>query len=233
MILIFPLVIIYQSISFSFMMVYLDYWSIIPILIIITSIMVLRVHRSERNDNANIDEDDIDDATGLVWDGDEWVKLKVSADIDDDTVPKVKRATVHTSINMNLIIISICDIFAPCFTRRRVFVLTDLYILIILSIIYCMINFKDEFNYELNILDNSKFNFIILASIFLGVILLLIVLNYDALSNLFICKMSVFRISCIIIFLCCFTSVVIFSFKLFVKNADVHIFFCDREKKYQ
>ena len=91
----------YRTIGISLIITYFDYWSIIPLLIIFSLNILAETYRED--EKKEIDNDEIDAATGLVWDGDEWVGLQTSTNIMDKE-KNVKRDIEKSSLKVNIII---------------------------------------------------------------------------------------------------------------------------------
>ena len=101
------IVIIYRTIAFSLIISYLDFWSIIPIVIIFLSGMMITI--KSKNYNKNTERDEIDGVTGLVWDGDEWVGLQTS--IDSNLTKTVLKDKLGNEEKMSPVISTIIYVF--------------------------------------------------------------------------------------------------------------------------
>ena len=155
----------YRTIGISLIITYFDYWSIIPLLIIFSLNILAETYRED--ENKEIDNDEIDAATGLVWDGDEWVGLQTSTNIMDKE-KNVKRDIEQSSNKVNIIIKNLLNSFTPVYSD--VSLITDISILVVLSVLYYLININENFNYEETILKNHNFNLTIMLISNAGII---------------------------------------------------------------
>ena len=87
---------VYRPIAIGLTMSYLDYWSVIPIVILFLSSYVII---TQSDTKIHKDNDEIDGFTGLVWDGDEWIGLETSVISSNSSNTKIK---VESSENKNL-----------------------------------------------------------------------------------------------------------------------------------
>ncbi len=143
----------YRTIGISFMITYLDFWSMIPLFMMLTSNLMIKLYQDDGEEEK--DNDEIDAATGLVWDGDEWVGLQTSTNIIDNEKSD-NREKDKSNQKVNIIIKNLLNSFIPIYSE--ISIITDLSILVFICILYYLININENFNYEETILNNHNFN---------------------------------------------------------------------------
>ncbi len=190
-------VIIYRTISFSLIISYLDFWSIIPIVLIFLCGMIFTT--KSKNIDTIKERDELDGATGLVWDGDEWIGLQTSIDLNF-TKTVITNKTCYNE-EMSPLMSSIIHIFCVFNNKTKLFTLIDLLIITVLIVIVYLVNISLNFNYEYNILDNSSF--CLLCSMlslfgFINIVITIYVERY--LKSL--CSNVIVIISCLVITSC-------------------------------
>ena len=160
------IVIIYRTIAFSLIISYLDFWSIIPIVIIYLSGMMITI-KSEKQ-GSNNEKDEIDGAKGLVWDGDEWIGLQTS--IESNLTKTVYNVKPFNNTKFSSAIEAIINSFCHLKYETQLFYPVDILIITVLLVIMYLVNISENFNYEYNILENSSFNLLCFMLLFFGII---------------------------------------------------------------
>ena len=148
----------YRTIGISFIITYLDFWSIIPLLIIFATNTMIKLYREFPEDK---DNDEIDAATGLVWDGDVWVGLQASSNALDTTNNSNKQAR-KANDDINILIRTLEHTITPILSE--IAIITDSCLLITIISTSYLVNIDENFNYEENMLNNHSFNLVVILS---------------------------------------------------------------------
>ena len=145
----------FRTVSFAFILTYIDYWSVIPfsILFILQIVLVEYSTKDKPFEDKEVDCDDTDAPCVLIWNGNEWVPREPGLELELDE----EKSTQHDNrMNISTVVTATLNIFI---SRQNMFLtfVTNLLILAVIAIIFFLVAFMEQFHYESNILSYISF----------------------------------------------------------------------------
>ena len=151
----------FRSVSFAFILIYIDYWSVIPFSILFILQIVLTEYSMKEKpfEDIEVDFDDTDAPCVLIWNGNEWVPREPGLDLDEEN------STEHNNpMNISTVITATLNIFISRnifedLSRQNILlpIVTNLLILAVIVTIFCLVTYIQQFHYEPNILVFNSF----------------------------------------------------------------------------
>ena len=139
---------VFRTVSFAFILTYIDWWSVISFLIITLEVIILMQLNKKENDAIN----------------ENMICMKNDRDLSSS-----KKETNKENI---LGCVKAClNIVMPLNFDRDIllFIVTNILILINVFVVFCLVKFLKQFNFENNVINNDLFVVIVLCIICYGV----------------------------------------------------------------
>ena len=153
----------FRTVSFAFILTYIDYWSAIPFfLLFILQIVLFEYSKKDKPfEDKEVDCDDTDAPCVLIWNGNGWVPREPGPGLDldeENSTQQNKPINISTVITASLNIFISRNIFEGL-SKQNMFLtfVTNLLILAVIAIIFILVAFFEQFNYESNILSFNSF----------------------------------------------------------------------------
>ena len=207
----------FRTISIAFVVNYLDYWSIIPLSIIILINLIIIKHKKKNH----VLIDDID-TSGKFWNGQEWMYLSPTKDPNKHLLENIDNYDNDVDKYINLFMEACLQTVIPNINYKAVSINGTILMTLTLTIIAYLVNIDVDFNYEVNILNNQMFNTLFILLIILGITSIILCWKQKFIQEYLMNNAMLHVIFCII-YVSFFSIVMVISFSL-TRPTEVYFF---------